>query len=289
MQLSFSRRLAAGSAAIAVALGGAVAVGAAPATAGTKTIQFTCTGSVAAELPVKIVTNIPDVVPPGYKFTPKVSAYVPMSENARGQLWFFGHRYYKGEVSSVTTIDGVAQEVPLTVPAGSIPEQSSPENPWIVVASGSTAPFTAGTSGTHTVRVPSFDAKIFVGATPDADQAELSVNCVVKEGSSDVVTTVKVSKLTPKVSAKASKSSVKRGKSATFSVSVGSSPVASTGKVKVSVAGKSKTVTLKNGKATAKVLIPKSTKPGKKTVKVSYLGDKNVKAASKSFKITVKK
>ncbi|MCW5953783.1 MAG: Ig-like domain repeat protein [Propionibacteriaceae bacterium] len=99
---------------------------------------------------------------------------------------------------------------------------------------------------------------------------------------------VTVSKATAKLKAKPSASKVKRGRTASFAVTVSASGVTPTGKVTVKVAGKSKTVTLtSSGKATVKITVPKSAKLGKQTIKVSHAGDGRVAAATATTSVKV--
>lgn len=87
---------------------------------------------------------------------------------------------------------------------------------------------------------------------------------------------VTVVKATPKVKVKAP-AKVKRGKTATFAITVTGVGVKPGGKVTVKVAGRSRTVTLnKLGRATVRIGIKKSAKRGKVTALVTYAGDARV-------------
>ncbi|MFI5425997.1 Ig-like domain repeat protein [Aeromicrobium sp. UC242_57] len=98
--------------------------------------------------------------------------------------------------------------------------------------------------------------------------------------------TVKVAKAKPSVKVKGPKK-VKRGKAATYTVTVAAPGVRATGKVTVKIAGKSKTVRLNaKGKAIVKVTIAKGTRPGKKTVAVTYRGDTYVGSAKARKAVT---
>ena len=84
------------------------------------------------------------------------------------------------------------------------------------------------------------------------------------------------------------KTTVKRGWTATFQVTVSASGVQPGGKVTVKVAGKTKTVKLNSkGKATVRIKLSRSTKPGKKTVSVSYGGSTYVAKGKKSTTLKV--
>ncbi|MDR1833963.1 MAG: Ig-like domain repeat protein, partial [Propionibacteriaceae bacterium] len=100
-------------------------------------------------------------------------------------------------------------------------------------------------------------------------------------------TATKVPQLTPTVSAKLAKATVKAKNRAVVKVSVKASGLKPAGKVKVSYGKKSVTATVKNGKASVK--LPKL-KKGKYTVKVTYLGTAELKkqAAKKALKLKVK-
>lgn len=98
---------------------------------------------------------------------------------------------------------------------------------------------------------------------------------------------VKVAKATPRVKVARAATKVKRGRPAAFAITVAANGVKPTGKVTVKVAGRSKTVQLDgSGTATAKVTIPRRTKPGPKTVKVAYGGDTYVLPGATSTRLT---
>lgn len=100
--------------------------------------------------------------------------------------------------------------------------------------------------------------------------------------------TVTVAKAKPTVKVTRVKSTVKRGRTATFKVTVAASGVKPTGKVTVTIAGKHKTVKLNSkGKATVKVTLPRSAKVGKKKVAVSYGGNTYVAKATKNTTMKV--
>ena len=99
---------------------------------------------------------------------------------------------------------------------------------------------------------------------------------------------VTVVKATASVKVSAPKK-VKRGKTATITVTVKASGVQPTGKVTVDLAGKKKTVKLSSkGKAVAKIKVVKSTKTGKKKVTVTYGGSSYVakKVVTTSISVT---
>lgn len=101
------------------------------------------------------------------------------------------------------------------------------------------------------------------------------------------VGTLTVKKATASVSGKLSKTSVKKGQSVNYTVTVKSSAGTPTGKVTVKVGGKSVSKTLKNGKAT--VALPKSIKAGKHRVSVKYSGNSKITAQTiTSGTLTVK-
>ncbi len=101
---------------------------------------------------------------------------------------------------------------------------------------------------------------------------------------------VTVAKAKPTVKVKAP-AKVKRGKTATITVAVTADGVKPSGKVTVKIAGAKKTTaTLKNGKAIAKLKLPKGLKPGKKKVVATYQGDTHVaKTKAKATTISVTK
>ncbi|HPU13363.1 MAG TPA: hypothetical protein PLQ19_06190 [Aeromicrobium sp.] len=99
---------------------------------------------------------------------------------------------------------------------------------------------------------------------------------------------VQVSKAKTTVKAKSAKTKVKRGKVAVFKIAVSSPSVKPTGKIRVNFAGKTKTLQLKNSKATIKIKVAKATKPGAKTAKVTYLGDAFAGASNaKTVRVTI--
>ncbi|WP_456698135.1 fibronectin type III domain-containing protein [Aeromicrobium sp. P5_D10] len=105
-------------------------------------------------------------------------------------------------------------------------------------------------------------------------------------GASSKTVAVKVVKAKASVKVKGPKK-VKRGKTATYTVTVTAPGIRATGKVTVKVAGKSRTVTLNaKGKAVVKVKIAKGTKPGRKTVTVTYRGDTYVGSAKARKAVT---
>jgi hypothetical protein len=103
-------------------------------------------------------------------------------------------------------------------------------------------------------------------------------------GSSVSTATAKVAKATSSTRVAVNKAKVKKGKPVRVSVTVASTPTA-TGKVVVRVDGKAvKTVTLKNGKATVKVVVKRK---GKHKVTAVYAGS-SVVAGSRSAARTVR-
>lgn len=100
---------------------------------------------------------------------------------------------------------------------------------------------------------------------------------------------VTVVKAAPAVKVTAPKK-VKRGKSASVTVTVKATGVQPTGKVTVSLSGKTKTVKLNSkGKAVAKIKVAKSTKPGKKKVSATYAGSSYVAKLKATTWITVRR
>ena len=99
---------------------------------------------------------------------------------------------------------------------------------------------------------------------------------------------VTVVKTKPTVKVKAPKK-VKRGKTATITVTVKAPGVQPGGKVKVTITGaKAKTVTVsKSGKATTKIKIAKKTKTGVRKVTVAYQGDTFVAKATTTARVKV--
>lgn len=95
-----------------------------------------------------------------------------------------------------------------------------------------------------------------------------------------------VAQASPTVKVRAS-AKVRRSKVATVRVTVTAAGVKPTGKVRVSVAGKSRTVKLKSGKAVVKIRVPKKAKTGKRTVVVKYLGSTYVAPKSSRSKRTL--
>ncbi|MFI5429243.1 fibronectin type III domain-containing protein [Aeromicrobium sp. UC242_57] len=91
--------------------------------------------------------------------------------------------------------------------------------------------------------------------------------------------TYQVVKATPTLKVTTNKSRVKRGAGLRVAVRVSAPGLAPTGRVKVVVAGKSRTVAIKNGKATAVFTSLRRTGTGKKIV-VRYLGSSTVKAGT---------
>lgn len=98
--------------------------------------------------------------------------------------------------------------------------------------------------------------------------------------------TASVAKASASVKVK-STAKVKPSKVARVRVSVTASGVRPTGKVKVSVAGVTKTVKLRGGKTLVKIRVPKKAKTGKRTVVVKYLGSTTVSAKTSRTARTV--
>lgn len=106
----------------------------------------------------------------------------------------------------------------------------------------------------------------YAGATTTAPSSATATASIVKARSR---TTVKVTR-----------TKVRAGKKVSVRVTVRASGLVPSGKVTVKVAGRSRTATLKNGKATVKVTLPRTTSPGRKTVTVSYRGSGHVTKSS---------
>ena len=162
----------------------------------------------------------------------------------------------------------------------------SPNAPGSVrVKTGSATLTGALTGGKAAIQLP---AKLL---PPGRHTATVSYPGVPDEfAPSTMQTTITVVKATPKVTIKAKKSKVRRGKTATFAVTVTGSGVKPTGKVTVKVGSKSKTAKLNSSsKATVKVAVPKKTKPGKRPVSVSYAGDKYVASGKTTTTLQVTK
>jgi len=102
--------------------------------------------------------------------------------------------------------------------------------------------------------------------------------------------TVTVLKARPRVSVKAPKK-IERGKTARFTVSVATTGARPTGRVRVTFAGKTRTVKLNaRGKAVVKVKVAKSAKLGKRPVTVVYRGNAYVTAGkAKVTKVAIRR
>jgi len=153
----------------------------------------------------------------------------------------------------------------------------------VTLYKGSTKLGSAGIrSGTATVVVPAktlAPGKHTVTAKLPASSTSLA---------SSKALTLTVSKAKPSISVTATKSvKAKKGKAKIVVVVKAPSGVSVAGKVKITIAGKTKTVVLKNGKAT--LAAAKQSKSGKKTVKVTYLGSTYLLTGTKSTTFTVKK
>lgn len=100
-----------------------------------------------------------------------------------------------------------------------------------------------------------------------------------------------VTKAKAKVTAKAAKKKVRRDARARIKVTVKTAGLTPSGKVTVKIAGaKKRTVKLKKGRATVRIAIPRSAKPGKKKVTVTYRGSNLIaKAKLKKSLITVRR
>lgn len=111
-------------------------------------------------------------------------------------------------------------------------------------------------------------------------------NTKVKAGLASRIVTV--TKAKPTLTLTASKSvKVKKGKATIRVVVRAANGVPVSGKVRITVAGKTTAVTLKKGKASVK--LAKQAKLGKKTVKVAYLGSAFLLGASKTIVVKVVK
>lgn len=88
--------------------------------------------------------------------------------------------------------------------------------------------------------------------------------------------TVRVVKASSKVAVEPVEDRVRRGRKAVFTVSVGAAGVTPTGKVTVTVAGKSATARLVRGKARVVVAVPERARSGRAEVVASYAGDAHV-------------
>lgn len=175
----------------------------------------------------------------------------------------------------VTQTYGKAASVSVTV---------SPSATGNVTLTAGSKKVTGGlTNGKVTLKIP---AKALEPGTRSIGISYAGVPGLFKASSATVKVTVV--KAAPKIKVKAANSKVKRGKTASFTVTVTATGASPTGKVTVKVAGKSATAKLSSkGKATVKVKIPKSTKTGKKTVTVTYSGDGRVTSGKTSTSITI--
>lgn len=100
--------------------------------------------------------------------------------------------------------------------------------------------------------------------------------------------TVNVTRTVPTVKVKRVRATVRRGGTATFQVGVSASGVRPGGKITVRIGGKKKAAKLNSrGRATVRVVLPWSVKPGKRKVLVSYGGDTYVARGSTSTKLKV--
>lgn len=102
--------------------------------------------------------------------------------------------------------------------------------------------------------------------------------------------TVQVVKAAPTVRVTKVRATVKRGKKAVFRIAVAAPGVKPGGKVRVKLSGKTKTAKLnKNGQVTVRIRLARKIKPGKKKVRVVYLGDGYVaKGKATATKIKVR-
>lgn len=143
-------------------------------------------------------------------------------------------------------------------------------------------------AGVYDVRLPSsFDLKP-LGLPAPLDGLLGAFPCEIKSGENPVVGTVKVSKQSATMAAKAKKSTIKKGKAAKIGTAVvRQDGQAATGKVVAMVGGKQ--VASKQLKAGRATLTVKKLGKGAKKIVVKYLGNGSTKAAKKTVKVTVKK
>jgi hypothetical protein len=91
---------------------------------------------------------------------------------------------------------------------------------------------------------------------------------------------VTVAKATPRVTVSRRDATVKRGRTAVFTVRTSATGVKASGRVTVRVGGTSKTVRVNRfGTATVRLKMSASVKPGRKTVRVLYRGDRHLTEA----------
>ena len=153
--------------------------------------------------------------------------------------------------------------------SGVVAVRAGSANPSGVLTGGATAvtiPARSLAPGTHTVSLHYSGAP---GYLPSNGTARVTVR-----------------KATPGVSVRGP-SRVKRGKTAAFRVTVRSSLASPSGKVTVRVAGKKKTVKLSHGKATVRIKIARSARPGKKTASTVYSGNGYLEQRGKTTRIRV--
>ena len=127
--------------------------------------------------------------------------------------------------------------------------------------------------------------KIPIALAPKTYTATITYHGNVNYAKASTTATIKVTKATPKMTAK--KATLKNKK---YTITLKDNRNKAMKKVKVTLKVKGKTykaTTNKKGKATFK--ITKLTKRGKYTAKVKFAGNKNFKAVTKTVKLTVKK
>jgi len=180
-------------------------------------------------------------------------------------------------VGNVSATYGQATTVTVNVSSGA--------TGTVQVLNGSTVLGSATVSGgTAQVSLPA--RSLAPGAYPLT--AAYSGDARLEARSASFTATIAKAGSTTKVTASPAKTKVK-GAQVTLKITVsGQLGVDETGKVKVTVPGQgTKTVTLSKGKATLK--LAKFTSPGKKTVKVEYLGSDLLKGSSANTTVTVVK
>lgn len=203
--------------------------------------------------------------------------------------------------STQNQVDAVAQ--PLNAAIAALPEPATDPEP--ITTSVSVAPVTMayGQAGSLRVRVSGADegvvSTVVAGRTVSAPvdaagQAVLQLGQVAlapglhtltvsyagtaELAPSSATVQVRVVKATG-VLAVAAPRKVKAGKELTVTVRVAAAGVVASGRVRVALAGHAKTVALRNGAATVRLRVPKSTRSGVKRLSVSYTGDPHVTTA----------
>lgn len=273
------RTVAAGSVLGLAAASASIVGTASPASA--EALSFDCNVPIvgAQTFTVDISSSAPSQLPTGSTVTPDVTAVLnipaSLADLMRGIL---GVEEVEGVITSVVSVDGVEQTVPLAIPR----TDAGDSGDAVLTATGALAPITGGDPG-DVIEVLAGNQDVAMTLyNAGGEGSPFAVPCTPSAGQDLTVGTISVVKAgsTTKVAASYNAKKDKVTGTATVKARNG---IAATGKVKFVLKKGTKTVatatkSLRSGKATASFLRVK--KAGAYTLLAQYAGSDRVKGST---------